>query len=59
VLSRVDLGNLPALAVEDFGALVVDAGDYLVAGGKARLPHFDLAGFELPALPADLPRHFV
>jgi hypothetical protein len=58
-LGRVNLRNPPALAVEDFGAWVVDAGDDEIAGGKARLAHFDLLRSELPGLAADLARNLV
>jgi hypothetical protein len=36
-LGGVDLGDAPALAVEDLGGAVVDAGDDEIAGGEAGL----------------------
>jgi len=41
-LLRVDLGDLPALAVEDVVRSVVDAGDDLIAGSEAGFADFDL-----------------
>jgi hypothetical protein len=55
-LGGVDLGDAPALAVEDFGARVVDAGDDEIAGGEAGLADLDLLRSELPGLTADLAR---
>ena len=52
-LGRVDLGDAPALAVEDFGARVVDAGDDEIAGGEAGLADLDLLPSELPGLAAN------
>jgi hypothetical protein len=46
----IGLCNLPALAVIDGGGLVVDAGDYLIAGGEARPADLDLLRAELPCL---------
>ena len=59
-LSRVDLGDPPALAVVDVGAAVVDAGDDLIAGGEG--PHHRPRSRRLRACPPGLrtsPRHLV
>ena len=58
-LARIDLGDAPALAVEDLGRLVVDAGDDEIAGGELGLPHLDFLRSERSGLAADLPRDLV
>jgi hypothetical protein len=58
-LVGIDLGDLPALAVVDVGFAVVDSGDDLVAGGKARFADLDLLLAELPGLSAQLAGHRV
>ena len=59
LLLGVDLGDRPALAVVDLCLAVVDAGDDLIAGGEARLAHFDLLGAELPRLAPHRSRQLV
>jgi hypothetical protein len=58
-LLRVDLCDLPTLAVVDLGLAVVDAGNDLIASGEASVPDFDLLGSELSLLAPELSRHRV
>ncbi len=58
-LGGVDLGDPPPLAVEDFGARIVDADDDEIAGGETRLADFDLLPAKLPGLTADLAGNLV